>query len=360
VTSADQRYALLFDRNLAGVYCTTLDGRILDCNESLATMLGYGSREELLSQHASALYFEPADREDFLARLRRTGLLSNSELRLRRKDGRAVFILENVNLVADAAGRPAIILGTAVDITERKRAELALFQSEVRYRSLAEDLRRLTHHLHTVREEERARIARELHDELGQSLTALSLDLHWMGRRAGLDDEETQSRLHSMVELVGRTIQSVRRICAELRPAVLDDLGLAAAMEWQADEFQKRTGLRCRLTLPRYRLGLPSEHATCLFRIFQESLTNVARHARATEVRARLRVAGRRLVLCVCDNGVGMTREQAGGPGSLGLAGIRERALQCGGRVRVSGTPGQGTTVLMRMPIQVPAEAGGE
>ncbi len=159
----EQRYRVLFEHNLAGVYRTTLDGRILDCNESLVSMLGYGSREELLSCRALDLYLAPADREAFLARLRKTGVLTNSELRLRRKDGTPIHILENVLLVSDEAGAATIIQGTMVDITERKRTEEALRESEQRYRVLAGDLRRLMQRLHTVREEERARIARELH-----------------------------------------------------------------------------------------------------------------------------------------------------------------------------------------------------
>jgi len=349
--AAAQRYRLLFDRSLAGIYRTTLDGRILDCNESLAAMLGYSSREEVLRHGAVDLYFQAADRKAFLAHLRQTGTLTNSELRLRRKDGSPIDILENVSLMRDEDGKLTLIEGTMVDITQRKRAEEALRDSEQRYRMLAEDLRRLMQHLQTVREEERARIARELHDELGQALTVLNLDLHWLRGRSWHGAETTQTRITALCALVNTTIQAVRRICADLRPPMLDDFGLPAAIEWQAREFQARTRVPCELSLPKMTPALPGECATAVFRILQESLTNIARHARATRVRVSLRVRADALLLKVTDNGIGIAAKKLVGPRSLGLVGMRERALRWGGHVEIIGRPGRGTTILLQLPI---------
>ncbi len=341
-------YRLVFEHDLIGMYRTTLEGRILDCNASMARMLGYRSRAELLRHRATELYHSPADRADFLRCLRRTGLLTGFECHLRRKDGGSVVVLENVTLVPGRRGQPTTIQGTMVDITERQRAEQALRASESRYRTLSEELRRLARHAETVREAERARIARELHDELGQSLTALALDLHWLRDRT---TAELRERADSLSVLVGDTIQRLRRICTDLRPAVLDDLGLPAAIEWQAREFQARTGVRVHVALTDVAPRLLPEQATAVFRILQESLTNVARHARATQVRVALRVRAGALTLHVRDNGIGIAPERAAASGSLGLLGMRERALHWQGTLDVAGKPGRGTTVTLRMPI---------
>ncbi|MHC4065733.1 MAG: PAS domain-containing sensor histidine kinase [Planctomycetota bacterium] len=350
--TSEQRYRLLFDDNLAGVYRTTLAGVILDCNESMAAMLGYGSREELMSHRAWELYFEPGDREGFLGRLEDGGALTNAELCLRRKDGTPIHILENVSLVPDEEGALTIIQGTMVDITERKRAEEGLRASEQRHRDLTEELRLLMQRLQAVREEEGARIARELHDELGQALTALNMDLHWLRGRSWHQSQGTLARISSMCELLGTTIHSVRRICADLRPTVLEDFGLSGAVEWQAREFQSRTGIRCDVSLPEERLSVPREQAIAVFRIFQESLTNIARHARATLAEVSLQVNSQTLVLTVCDDGVGIAEEELSSSGSLGLVGMRERALGWGGELEISGSPAKGTTVILRMPAQ--------
>lgn len=345
------RYRLLFEHNLAGVYCTTLDGTILDCNESLASLLGYDSREEVIRQGARDLYLASQDRQFFIDKLIAEGVLTNSELTLRRKDGHAIHILENVVLLPDDNGEMRIIQGTMVDITERKIAEQALRESEERYRSLAASLRTQMQRLQTVREEERARISRELHDELGQSLTALSLDLHWLQQRKEITDKHIRSHIQSMCKLAGDTIQSVRRICAHLRPAILDDCGLLAAMDWLADEFRTRTKLTCDLALPAEAPDLSSEQTTAVFRIFQESLTNVARHADASRVRASLAIDGSTLRLTVSDDGCGISAEQSAGPQSIGISGMRERAIHWGGRLEITSDPAAGTTVSMHMPI---------
>jgi len=356
LSTPEQRFCLLFEQSLAGIYRTTLDGRFLDCNASMATMLGYASREELMSRHAGELYDSDADRGAFLERLRQTGRLTNAECRLRRKDGSPIYVLENVSLVPGESGAGTVLHGNMIDITERKQAEEALRASERRYRGLAEELRRLASHLHDVRDEERARIARELHDELGQSLTVLHMDLHWLQVRVRGTSEAIGSRISDMAELVSKTLDTVRRICSDLRPAILDDCGLVAAMEWHVRGFTERTGIPCRLALPRPAPTLPTDQALAVFRIFQESLTNVARHAEATAVSVRLAVRRDSMVLAVRDDGVGMSPERDRDPRSLGLVGMRERAISWGGQVRIRRAPAGGTEVVLRMPVKRPTE----
>jgi two-component system, NarL family, sensor histidine kinase UhpB len=235
------------------------------------------------------------------------------------------------------------------DVTERRRAE------EESRRSRRE-LRALAARLQSVREEERRRIAHEIHDELGQALTALKIDLAWLKGRLPTREWEPVGRYASVIERIDKTIAAVRRIATELRPSVLDHLGMAAAVEWQALEFERRTGITTRVDLPPDAVELEDERATAVFRIFQETLTNVARHSRATRADVALRVTGSELMLEVHDNGRGITEEELDDAHSLGLVGLRERAVACGGSVNIRGTPGAGTTVSLHIPVRPSTE----
>jgi signal transduction histidine kinase len=223
-----------------------------------------------------------------------------------------------------------------------------LHKKSERLRESEDKLRRLAAHLISVREEERAHIAREIHDELGQVLTGIKMEVGWLQKR--LKEPLLLEKTESMSKLIDSTVQTVRKIATGLRPEMLDDMGLVAAVGWQAKEFQKRTGIRCRTKLPPER-KFDFEISTAVFRIFQEILTNVARHSRATRVDIELRDGEERLELDVTDNGIGIPEGELRGRKSLGLLGMQERALLFGGEVNVSGIPGQGTRVAVRIPI---------
>ena len=223
--------------------------------------------------------------------------------------------------------------------------------AEVERKHSNEQLRALAANLQSVREEERTQIARELHDELGQALTALKFDLAWLTSRLAKKDAALSQKASAVTTQIDTTIKTVRRISTELRPGMLDDLGLAAAIEWQAREFQKRTGVHCEVRVPTQDLQLTRAQSTGLFRIFQETLTNVARHANAQRVVTTLAHEADALTLSVQDNGRGIQPSERAGARSLGLLGMRERTELLGGAFDIRGAPGEGTTVRVRIPL---------
>ena len=237
------------------------------------------------------------------------------------------------------------------EIAERHRVEEQL-------RATVDQLRALAARLQSVREEERASMAREIHDELGQACTAVKMDLVLIGRKTTKGQVQLRTKIESTVGLVDGMIATLRRIASELRPRTLDDLGLIAALEWQAHEFESRTRIDCELTLPQEHIVLDDERSTAVFRIFQESLTNVVRHANASRVEARLEKIGGHLVFQIQDNGSGFDSEELKGRKSLGITGMRERALLLNGELKIEGRPGQGTSLTLRIPL--PSSASGK
>jgi len=262
-----------------------------------------------------------------------------------------VFLKDNhwfnvsVDPLLDGEGNVVGAVHIMSDITDRMLAAEELQNSR-------EQLRNLSTYLESVREQERTVIAREIHDELAQTLTALKMDLSWLDNRLPQDQKPLSAKTKSMHSLIDTTIKTVKRISAELRPGILDDLGLVAAIEWQAEEFQDRTGITCHVTVEPGDLTVDQDRSTAIFRIFQETLTNIARHARATKVAVGLTKRARRLTLRVKDNGIGITEEQIADSKSFGLIGMRERVYPWGGNVSVTGTSGKGTRVLVSVPIE--------
>lgn len=234
---------------------------------------------------------------------------------------------------------------------ERRAAEAALRES-------AEQLRALASHLVAVREEDHTRMAREIHDEIGQGLSALRLDLTWLARKLPTDSDALRRRADASIGLIDEMIAAGQRIVSDLRPPILDDLGLVPAMEWYVQRFAEHSGIPTTFDVgsapPPELLG---PLAVVAYRIVQEALTNVARHAQATHATVRLAVAGGQLVLEVKDDGRGIPGKGLDDPHSFGLAGMRERAASQGGTVRITGGPRRGTTVRVTLPLQPPALA---
>jgi PAS domain S-box-containing protein len=325
------------------------DGMIMAVNDRLIRDVGY-TREETVGHTIFEFdqQFSPELRLRIKQLLKEGSPIRDLEARIWTKVGEERLIITSAEGV-EFENEPCFLWATD-DITERARAESELTASR-------EQLRALTRRVQSAREEEGTRIAREIHDVLGSSLTGLKWDLEAISKtlsRTGDGEgfEAVRNRIPVMSKQIDSTIDVVRRISSELRPSVLDDLGLAAAIEWQSQQFQQRTGIVCQCESTFDPQDLGRERATAVFRIFQEVLTNVLRHSQATRVVVEMSANDDVFSLKVDDNGRGITEAQVNNPASLGLLGIRERAHLIGGEVSVTGKNGEGTAVIVRLPLK--------
>ena len=343
---ADHTYRVFVERMNEGAAVLSGDDTVLHCNGRVARFVGAGLQSVIGSSMLDLVW--PSDHPKLDALLRRAAQRNcRGEIRLQSRKGAPLSVHLSLNPLRLENTRAVCLI--ASDLSEMKRAEKEL-------RASSEQLRNLAGHLLSVREEERARISREVHDELGQSLTAVKMDLAWLAGRLPQRNGQMLKRIRSTGQLADGIIQSIRRISTELRPAVLD-VGLAEAVEWQVQEFQARSGIQCTVRLLT-REVVASNASTAMFRIFQETLTNVARHAKATRAEVVLQKQRDRLVLLIRDNGRGFDQADPSLSKSLGLLGMRERAAILGGRVNISSAPGKGTTVTAWIPLLSPGESG--
>ena len=343
VKQSEEHYRHLFEQSRDAIYTTTREGKFVDINQSFLGLFGY-TREEIMGFKAREIYANPSDQPRLKQEVDEKGFVRDFEAKLRKKDGTEIDCLITAS-VRQADDRSILgYQGIIRDITKRKQAEAELKRSQ-------EELRNLTTHLQSVREEERMSLARDIHDDLGQALTALKMDLSLLGKKFSEDQKPLLDKTQAISKLMDTSIETVKRISTELRPGVLDDLGLTAAIEWQAEEFQQRTGITCEVCSDPRDIIPDRDRSTAIFRIFQESLTNVARHAQATRVTASLKEKAGTLELKVRDNGRGITKEQISDPKSFGIIGMRERVYPWEGQVTVKSAPGQGTTVEVKIPL---------
>ena len=390
---AESKYRMIFEDAITGIYETTLDGRYVAANPKLAEMLGYESPAEMIKSVDDlnrSFYVNPERRTEFRRLIEENGNVAGFESEIYRRDGATIWITENALAVRDVNNRLVGFQGTTIDITARKKAEAYLreaqaelerkvvertaqlaetnevLRGEITERQRVEDalragerqLRDLTAYLQSVREEERKYLARELHDELGQQLTALKIDLSWLAEKS-VAAQNNQARLavsekaKAMIAAVDGAMNATRKIVGELRPAALDELGLEAAVEWLAQDFQKRTGIVCKLETDFEERELSQNLTTTMFRIVQECLTNIVRHASATRADIRLKKAGDDLLLVVEDDGRGINENDVSAADSFGILGMRERALLLGGTIEIElrVEPQQGTRVVVRIPF---------
>jgi PAS domain S-box-containing protein len=331
---------------------------IISTDDSQRIVLYNAAAESLFGWPRPAVLLQPLDRliperlraahRNHIERFGRTGVTSR-----RMGDPRVLYGLRangeefpiEASISQHQEGGRKLFTVILRDVTERLRAEEALRESK-------EELRELALASHSVREQEKSRIARELHDELAQSLTALKMDVAWLRERFPAGDGPMSKKLSDIDSLLNNTVAATRRISADLRPLVLDDLGLVPAVEWLVQKFTERNGIPCELAIGAPDLELGDPHASAVFRILQESLTNAARHARASRIEVSIERSDGVVALRVRDNGRGFSPDDPRKPGSFGLMGLRERAYLLGGEVNIASEPGRGTTIEVRIPLE--------
>lgn len=322
--------------------------QIFFANDAVESVFGW-KPEELIGKSARVLYRNDEEYKDMgklfypaIEKMKKYTL----EYPYRHKSGKDIVCRVSGSVIGKKLEDLKVVV-VYEDITERKNAEAEL-------RSSREQLRYLSAYLHSEIEKERMYIARDIHDELGQLLTALKMDLFWIKRKIQKRHQKfLLEKIDSMSDLIDSAVRTVQNISAELRPGLLDDLGLSAAIEWQTCEFWKKTGIRCELNL-----NLPEDFvldqniATAIYRIYQEALTNIVRHANATFMRISLKKEEENIILEIMDNGKGITMDQISNATSYGLTGIRERAYLLGGDVKILGFPGKGTSLTVKIPLR--------
>jgi two-component system sensor histidine kinase UhpB len=344
---SEDRYRMLVENMNEGIAIIDKNGILSYINEKFIKMHGYVPEEVI--GHAVTEFLDESCLNVFEEQMskRKKGKHETYELVWKKRNGARASTLVSSTAIFEK-GRFKGSVEVLTDITERRKAEEELSRSR-------EQLRNLSRHLQSVREEESKRIALEIHDELGQSLTALKMDLSWMTSRFPEDFQNRKllvEKTRAMASLIDKTIQTVQKISAELRPGLLDDLGLIPAIEWQTQEFQRRTAIDCQLELDCETIDLDSDRSTAIFRVFQEALTNIARHSCASRVNIRLKRRSDKLELQVTDNGVGITEKAIRAADSLGLMGMKERLHAFGGGLRIQGSPDKGTSLTVVLPLK--------
>ena len=355
---SEARFRSVFESATDAIVLADPGGRIISWNRAAREIFGYTDDEVLGRELVMLMPVRYRERHEAGLRHHREGLASRIlgrtvEMFGLRKNGVEFPIELAVGTYETDRGR--FFSGVIRDITRRKHDEEMLRRSN-------EDLRELSARIEEIQEEERTAISRELHDELGQALTALRLDIAWLEKRLqgrSMDRGRLVNRLRRMGVTVEATIAEVRRISAALRPGMLDELGLAATVDWQVQEFTERTGIVCVLECSFEDAPVTREIATALFRVLQECLTNIARHARAARVEVSLSRADGELSLCVRDDGRGILEGEAGSPHALGILGMKERCRALQGELTIHGEPGRGTCVLARIPVLAEPERAG-
>ncbi len=340
---SEEKYKLLFNENPLPMWILDTEAnKFLNANNAAINIYGY-SKAEFLQMPITALHPENDLAFEEWNANKNNGLeVGEMNWEHKKKDGTLI----KVNILSNEImyeGKVAY-LAMANDITDKFKAEESLQESHKAFRELAS-------HLETIREGERTRIAREIHDELGQQLTGLKMDISWINRKVKSEDLSVQEKMKDIIQLIDNTVITVRRIATQLRPDILDDLGLISAMDWQSDDFQKRFGIKSSFSSNVNHVSVTTDIATNIFRIFQESLTNISRHSKATEVTTTLNIKEDLLTLNIKDNGIGFNETEIKNKKTLGILGMKERAVLIKGHYEIISDTDNGTSVIISVPL---------
>ncbi|MEJ8842521.1 PAS domain S-box protein [Lacibacter sp. H375] len=343
LNASEEKYRLFFENSMDGILLTDGKGNIFSANKAATEIFGM-SEEEICRGGRTAILDETDPNWPEFFNARNKWGKAQGELRHFRKDG-STFLAEITSVKFKTAAGDEQTNTIIRDITERKRAEEELNESY-------QQIRRLTAYLQKVREDERANIAREIHDELGQQLTVMKMDISWTKKKLKSGDvEPLPAKMDEIQEIIDGTVATVRRIATDLRPSLLDDIGLIAAIEWEVDMFAKRTGIKVNMQKPDALVEIPTEYVTGLFRILQESLTNIIRHSSATQVDIHLINQNNEFILYIEDNGTGFDMNTLAGKKTLGLLGMKERTAMMQGFFVIKSEPSKGTKLEVRVPL---------
>ncbi|MES2932564.1 MAG: CHASE domain-containing protein [Pseudomonadota bacterium] len=343
--ASEERLQKIIDVMPIMVFIKDLESRIILMNEECQKQWGISFKEVRGTNRSS--FIPPPQLEKILQddqavfASRQPVVFENSAWSASLNQDRQMYTIKRP--VFDAAGKPSYLIAVAIDITERKAVEEALKQSQILLRDLAA-------HQETIKENERKRVSREIHDDLGQHLLVLRIDVTMLHTRTATSHPKLHRKVSHALEQIDATIKRVRAIINDLRPSVLD-LGLSAAFDWQVEQFERRSGIACKLTMDEEDIRIDDDMATALFRIFQESLTNIHRHSQATQVKITLHRHGKQLCMKVSDNGIGTFIGNRRKSNSYGLLGIRERVAALGGELTIESDPGQGMNLMISIPI---------
>jgi PAS domain S-box-containing protein len=327
-----------------GYIMISTEGRIIEVNPAYCKMLGY-TREEILQKYAYEL-------EGKLTKEEVTGafkeIADKKQVQLESRHIRKNKTLIDVEISAFALlfEDKLFIAGFIKDITERKKIEEQV-------KAYNTQLKQLTAHLQSIREEERRRIGREIHDDLGQQLTAIKMDIAWIDKNTAAASKQIKTKLKNIIQLLDGSNLSVRRILSELKPSILDEYGLLDAMDWQRKQFTANTGIPVELVCTEKEIKLPADIATCIFRIFQESLTNITRYAKAKNVITSISLSGNHISVSIKDDGKGFDTSKIRDMATFGILGMQERVSALAGKFNIQSENGKGTMISVKIPYKI-------
>jgi PAS domain S-box-containing protein len=346
IKTSEEDYRSLFENSIMGISQVRPGGTYIRINKAYAELYGYPDTSTMIKEMSSSpkLFSNPDDRKKVLDILDKNDYMPPTEFELNRRNGEKFWALVSARQVKNDAGKLLFLQAEHIDITEQKLMEKELRKSK-------ELLEKLNQHLVEAIENERNQIALNLHDDLGQKLTAINLDIVWLKSRIGVQSKSVREKFEEMSSMIKETVESIRETSSLLRPAILFDLGIIAAIKSQLVSFEKQTGIKCHFYFEPEEFDLEDRLALILYRILQESLTNIARHSGASATEIELVILKNKIEMIIEDNGKGIAKDKVNSLESLGIAGMKERVKSANGKIIIRGGTGAGTRIKVIIPL---------